>query len=104
MIKITKLSDAIEFALAKGIYEDSSWFMCWAFEWMRMSGAISQDQESLFTGAVMGEVQHICPGAQALEYALHWSGQVCTLSEQPGHAITTQWYVWYAFDLRRKGL
>lgn len=88
-----KLSEAIEKALTSGMYKDNLCFMCWALEAMGQSEHIP---------AVMDLVHSFNHECRSLSGALSCYESTNHIKDLDLH--TTELYVWWVFDLKRKGL
>lgn len=89
-----KLSEAIEKCLLAGYYEDAGYYMCHALENNGMKDHVR---------AVGKMVKSICPYSVSLAGALGHAEIIDTRLIDVNE-YTTEFYCWWVFDLKRKGL
>lgn len=94
-----KLSEAIEEALLNGLYERSNYFMCHAMHVMNQMDHKATVQQMVYAIQVGGRygVGHTLFGALNTHCR-------CVFNGKATDAVTTEFYVWWVFDLKRKGL
>lgn len=91
-----KLSEATEHALLNGFYTFDNPYMCNAMHTLGLTRHVQSIEVMLDT---------ISPGNFTLWGALYDAGLVSTVNEDvDGFNYTSQLYVWWVFDLKRKGL
>lgn len=90
-----KLSAAIELALTSGKYEGNLSFMCWALEALEQNEHIPQ---------VMALVHSFNPQCSSLSGAIDCSTMDWESINPDMDELTKELYVWWVFDLKRKGL
>lgn len=92
-----KLSAAIEHALVKGYYSIDNPYMCNAMHSLGLTRHVHYIEEM---------VDSIAPGEYTLWGALYESYRhlINGKAEADDFAFTSELYVWWVFDLKRKGL
>lgn len=90
-----KLSEAIELALTSGEYTAQLSFMCWALERMGQSEHVP---------AVMVLVHSFNPTCSSMSGAIDCSVMNWENVNPDMDELTKELYVWWVFDLKRKGL
>lgn len=100
--KETKLSQVLEQALISGQYAKSSHYMCIALKRMGMEQHIEAVHDMVFSVHKDPKAYRDLP----LLCALHDVGIINMNDRQHAahDAYTTQFYCWWVFDLKRKGL
>lgn len=98
-----KLSAVLEQAIRTGIYQRRE-FMCFALQDM-----LTKKKAHPYIEQVQDMVVSIHPSCVSLLGALNMTGAPCTLLLADGDysatdEMTHQFYIWWIFDLKRKGL
>lgn len=92
------LSEAIERCLLDGHYDIENAYMCNAL--YRLGAEVVDEHVE----SVRALVDSIRENEYTLWGALYDSGYIDGLTEAEAFQYTTQLYVWWVFDLKRKGL